>query len=106
MACGDSYEVPLKYMLKWFAKPHYRYRNKNFEKWENNFQVSDSNRIIVACESVLKNGAIRVILNDSSVYEVAWDTVLMACEERYEHFGGLTEESKKTVNEWHHKNKW
>lgn len=41
-----------------------------------------------------------VYLDDGSRFEVPWDTVLMACEPRYEHYGGLTEASRQLVKTW------
>ncbi|MCP4345663.1 MAG: hypothetical protein GY795_09060 [Desulfobacterales bacterium] len=89
-------------MLKWFSTPHYHYTDGELQEWKRDFRRSEHVHII-NCKPVLRNGAIRIFLNDNSVYDVAWDTVLMACEEKYEHFGGFTEESKKTVQEWFQK---
>ena len=55
---------------------------------------------VVKCRRVLSRTAVRIYLSNETAYDVPWDTVLMACEKKYEHFGGLTRESKKIVNEW------
>ena len=100
MDCGASYIVPLEYLLKWFSRPHYLYEDNKLKPWYNS-KCKDSKPVkIVKCCPILRNGAMKVFLNDNSVYVVAWDTVLMACEKNYEHFGGLTENSKRTVYEW------
>lgn len=47
-----------------------------------------------------KNQVVRVTFTDGTKGDIAWDTVLMACEPRYEHYGGLTRESKALTREW------
>ena len=42
----------------------------------------------------------RVYLDNGEIYDVAWDMILMACEPAYEHFGGLTEDSKEFISRW------
>jgi hypothetical protein len=44
--------------------------------------------------------SVRLYLTDGSECDIAWDTVLMACEPRYEHYGGLTQESRLVVKRW------
>ena len=102
MACGVSYRVSLDYFLKWFANPHYTMVEGELLEWDKSKHKFAMNDIaFVACELILSNTALRVSLSNNAIYDVPWDTVLMACEERYEHFGGLTRESKEVVNEWH-----
>jgi len=101
MKCGDSYQVALDYFLKWFSNPHYLLSNNKMVEWGNeeyNFHNKDIS--FVSCEPILSNTAIRIFLSNGAIYDVPWDTVLMTCEERYEHFGGLTEESKRIVEEF------
>lgn len=104
MACGISYEVSLDYLLKWFKTPHYLCKNGNILKWK--ISKKDDHRVrrksitVVKFRRVLSRTAVRIYLSNETVYDVPWDTVLMACEKKYEHFGGLTKESKKIVNEW------
>jgi len=43
---------------------------------------------------------VRIYLSDGKQHDVPWDTVLMACEPRYEHFGGLTSHSKELTKRW------
>lgn len=47
-----------------------------------------------------KNQVVRATFTDGTKGDIAWDTVLMACEPRYEHYGGLTEESTKLTESW------
>jgi hypothetical protein len=109
MACGASYSVPLKYFLKWNTYPHYVLRKGRLRPWDG--APTPSHEGIVSfsrCRRTLSNTAVNVYLSNGSVYQVPWDTVLMACEEKYEHFGGLTEESKRIVTGWfagHRKNR-
>jgi hypothetical protein len=102
MACDICYKVPIEYFLKWFSDPHYILCNGELVQWdETKCNKKILNKLVfISGEHILNNTAIRIYLNDNTVYDVSWDTVLMACERSYEHFGGLTNESKKIVNEW------
>ncbi len=44
---------------------------------------------------VWEGKVVRLRWADGIVQDVPWDSVLMGCEPRYEHFGGLTEESRR-----------
>ena len=103
-ACGASYDVPLEYILKWFSKPHYMVLNGKIKSWDDtkNTPVSQKAKVL-KCRKVLHRTAIRIYLSNNTAYDVFWDTVLMACEKTYQHFGGLTKESKEIVNSWHKK---
>jgi hypothetical protein len=103
MACGVNYRVSLDYFLKWFSNPHYTLVEGELLEWEQSKHKFAWNGSIAfaACERILSNTALRVSLSNGAIYDVPWDTVLMACEEKYEHFGGLTSESKQIVNEWY-----
>lgn len=95
-----SYCVPLEYLLAWFSAPHYvlnrRRRARPLEEihslelegWKEAVERIRRVRLI------LEGRCARIYFNDQAICDVAWDTPLMACEPRYEHFGGLTPESK------------
>lgn len=101
MTCGSSYFVPLGYFLKWFSCPHYLLSEGRLIEWGESEHKPDEDDILFAtCERILSNTALRVSLSNGAVYDVSWDTVLMACEERYEYFGGLTNESRSIVKKW------
>jgi hypothetical protein len=74
---GAIYDVPRAYLSTWFGTiplPTPRIR----------------------ASRVLADGMItRVYFRGGHSVDVAWDTVLMACEPAYEHFGGLTPESRR-----------
>jgi hypothetical protein len=93
-AGGATYNVDLSYFLLWFEKPHY------FIK-ENPIDISNGMIAVINTDLILSKSAVKICLNNNAVYETPWDTVLMACEERYEHFGGLTEKSKEITNKYH-----
>ncbi len=87
-ACGMSYDVPLEYVLKWFSKPHYTVLNGKLKPWNGTKHISISQRVkVIKCRRVLQRTAIRIYLNNNTAYDIVWDTVLMACEKLYQHFG-------------------
>jgi len=89
--CKQEYEVPVKEVLTWFFRPHYSLVDDNILlDWPNNKDYKMPENIFVEkLQFVLEKHAVRIFMNDKTVYDVAWDTVLMACEPRYEWFGGL-----------------
>jgi hypothetical protein len=57
--------------------------------------------LALRCRRLDDGSVVRVYLSSGHAVDVVWDTVLMACEPAYEHFGGLTEESRiKTFRYW------
>jgi len=85
---GQSYEIPIMYLQLWYSEgPH---------------EISREPRKLEV-KIVGDGDLLRVRLPDGSVYLVAWDVILMACEPDYVHFGGLTEYSKSTTKEWYEK---
>ena len=58
------------------------------------------NPVVLRTRRMIDGSIIRVYLSDGRVFEVPWDTVLMTCEPRYEHFGGLTKKSKAMINNY------
>jgi hypothetical protein len=81
---GMRYIVPLEYILSWFG---------GSGRGEEPYSAARSRR--------LSGGhLVRLYLSDGKHVDVAWDTVLMACEPLYEHYCGLTEESKALTKRW------
>jgi hypothetical protein len=99
-ANSSKYKVPIEYLVLWFSNPHYHVTNNELVEF-NESQHQNSKKLLRATkwELILAGTAIRLYLGDL-VYEIPWDTVLMASEPKYEHFGGLTDKSKKIVNDW------
>ena len=101
--CGVAFEVPVQYLITWFEGPHYI---KNGNRWidapENaKFRRSNRGLSATAARRVRGKGAVRVYFDNLTAVDVAWDTLLMACEPAYEHFGGLTPYSRRlTLAVW------
>jgi hypothetical protein len=70
---GWSYIVPLSYILKWWAHQ----------------PKSTAGRRILRSRRVSDDHVVRLYLSDGGARDLVFDAVLMACEPRYEHFGGL-----------------
>lgn len=84
---GDRYRVSIDYLLQWcIASPHQGTVNA----------VADERAI--RSRKISEGHMVRVFMSDGRAFDVAWDVVLMACEPRYEHYGGLTQESKVLVS--------
>lgn len=81
---GSRYIVSLQYILTWFSEVQ---RGEPPTKAIRSRRLSDPHLV-------------RLYFSNDKCVDVAWDTVLMACEPRYEHYGGLTEESKALTKEW------
>lgn len=81
---GARYDIPVEFLVEWFPR-------EEAAKAAQRRVLPTVERVRTASEGDL----VRVHLSDGKVLEVAWDTVLMACEPLYEHYGGLTEESRK-----------
>ena len=93
--CGDTYTVTIADFLLWFRAPHYCRRRGRLVAWEEGKPyVPPADVQVIGVRKVCRGHAIRVQMGDGTVYDVAWDTVLMACEPRYEWFGGLPEQVK------------
>jgi hypothetical protein len=86
---GVKYRVPLEYMLRWFER-----RVSAQELSEPTGQL-----VVTRSRTIAQGDLVRIYLSDDRHYDVAWDTVLMACEPLYEHYGGLTEDSKRLTEE-------
>src|ERR1041384_312283 len=77
---GTAYDVPTGYLVRWFDMPA-------------------GHKTRIRATRVIAGGMItRVYLTGGGSVDVAWDTVLMACEPAYEHFGGLTARSQRTTH--------
>lgn len=98
MACGNSYTVGLPYLARWFLGPDCTAEVSRTSRTSGPTSRGPSAIRAIKCRRTLMRTAVRVYLNDGRVYVVPWDTVLMACEKEYEHYGGLTRESKKLTN--------
>lgn len=79
------YKIPIEYILSWYTKgPH---------------EMAEAlDRCSV--EVMEDPEEVELRLEDGSIYRIAWDVVLMACEPTYEHFGGFTEYSKRNSSSW------
>lgn len=103
MAGGATYDVPISYFRQWHEQPHSVRLGGKWVKWKESMRGPSkrSKRTITGCRRIMGGFAVRVYLGETA-YTIPWDTVLMACEERYEHFGGLTDRSRRTTLA-HHK---
>jgi len=81
---GARYIVPLEYIITWFGDRH----------WDGNLPNAIKSR------RISDGHIVRVYLSNGGNLDVAWDTVLMACEPLYEHYGGLTTASKILTKRW------
>lgn len=86
-ANGVRYIIPAQYIVRWGIRTE-------------GFKVPGKSARVVRVRRARKNQVVRVTFSDGSKGDMVWDTVLMACEPRYEHFGGLTKESKALTREW------
>jgi hypothetical protein len=102
MSGGTSYAVSLNYFLAWFKEPHYIYNSGRWIKPARTIKKTDRVRLqkFIKWRRIHAGRAVKVYLSDNTAYIVPWDTVLMACERSYEHFGGLTKESKKLARKY------
>lgn len=105
MAGGKTYDVPVSYIVTWSKEPHRRYVKGKWREISQSEKININKKGLLAlrCRRILLNTVVRVYFNNCSAYDVPWDTLLMACEKAYEHFGGLTSISKKIVSDYHSK---
>ena len=89
MRSGDTFDVPVPVILTWFDG----YEDEQPGAILREVSVDDLEMIDAACW--VEGRIARVSLNDGRILDVPWDTLLMACEPRFEHYGGLTAASKK-----------
>lgn len=92
---GVKYRVPLSYVLNWFD---------NSAESDGQQAVDDEVISVVRTRTLVDGHLARIYLSDGRRMDVAWDTVLMACEPLYEHFGGLTEQSRELAHRWYNPN--
>lgn len=89
---GAAYRIPLNYIEAWFASEPVQSEVLNSVasgRWKNAVEV----RAVGA--SVSDHGLnVDLGLSDGRVLTLIWETVLMACEPRFELFGGETEYSR------------
>jgi hypothetical protein len=81
---GTRYIVPLEYIMSWFAES----------------QPSEDMPVVIRSRRFSDGHLIRIYLSNGRYFDVAWDTVLMACEPAYEHYGGLTAASRALTKKW------
>jgi hypothetical protein len=86
---GAKYKVPLEFVLAWFEDTS----DKKVEEFLHG-------PIVLRTRTFSGGHLARVYLSNGKQHDIAWDTVLMACEPRYEHYGGLTEQSRDLTREW------
>lgn len=96
-ANGQEYTVSLEYFLKWNRHPHVVYFKNKWINWNASISIDNKNGLYKKWRRVISNSAVKIYLTNDTAYIIPWDTVLMACEPRYEYYGGLTKESKKIV---------
>lgn len=96
---GAAYDVPLVYILEWFRGCEDEHQETS-RRPRRKLSHGETLRIVRSrkfCEDL----AVRLYLNNGQTFDVPWDTVLMACEPRYQYFGGLTKQSKRqTEKTW------
>jgi len=91
----NMYEVEIEKILSWFDSPHYICESGRIKNWSNNNScITPSKLQVKSIRRVLGGHVLRVYMKDNTVYDVVWDTVLMACEPRYQWFGGLLKEER------------
>ncbi len=90
--CGDCYYTTVQDILSWFEKPNCLCVAGRAQAWPDDHVYAPPSDIrIRAVRRVASGHALRVYMEDNTAFDVAWDTVLMALEPRYEWFGGLPE---------------
>ncbi len=90
---GDKYSVGLNQIMGWF---------EGFSpilNWKKSSNEDNRRLFIEKCDLSHGGHAAIVCLSNGNAYQIAWDTVLMACEPRYEWYGGLPDELKAIVKE-------
>lgn len=78
---GSAFEVPAMVLRAW----------RSAEGRLNSVRAAPR---VKRSRRVTRGEVIRLFWSDGIVQDVVWDTVLMGCEPRYEHFGGLTNDSR------------
>jgi hypothetical protein len=71
-----------------------------FEGYRRAPQAVSSPRRVVRTRRLKDERAVLVTLDNGERLTLPWDTVLMACEPRFEHFGGLTDKSRAITQKW------
>lgn len=89
---GDRYAVPVEYIRSWSE------RNEDNASGTACAGLKDVTALRV--RRLAEGHLVRIYFADGSRQDIAWDTVLMACEPLYEHFGGLTEKSRNLTAAW------
>ncbi|MCD4780547.1 MAG: hypothetical protein K8S27_08385 [Candidatus Omnitrophica bacterium] len=87
--CNDNYVVKISSLKKWFKSPHYILQEGKLINFNRRLHVVKDAKKIIKIRCILLRTAIRIYFDNNAVNDVCWDTVLMACEPRYEHYGGF-----------------
>ncbi len=83
-----SYVISCEYLMKWFETEQVR-------------EDRPGARLQIRKSRVISRGQqIRVWFHDGSIRDINWDSVLMACEPKYEHYGGFTVNSRQVTETW------
>jgi hypothetical protein len=85
---GARYKVPVEYIRTWFPVG----------------EKTEWTATILRVRTISDGDLVRIYFSDQRKADVVWDTVLMACEPLYEHYGGLTEHSKRLAEAWSKRN--
>lgn len=93
----ENYTVSIDFFLKWNKYPHTVFSKNRWKSWSPSVKFSKKKGLFKKWRRILSNSAIQVYLSNGVAYTIPWDTVLMACEPRYEHYGGFTEESQTLI---------
>ena len=101
---GDSYCVDINEFESWYNSPHLIIdKTGSAIDWpQGKAYRPQRKRCFAHAELALSGFTIRVLLSDQTGYYVAWDTVLMACEPRYQWYGGLPAHIKEMNTESGH----
>ena len=94
---GLSYDVPTPYVVSWFAEPHYVRVGGRWHEASGGWPSGSGQAFAVRTRLTLDGCVARVYLSNDCAVEVAWDTVLMACEPAYEHFGGFSTRGRTLI---------
>ena len=85
---GVRYKVPVEFIRAWFPVE----------------EKAEGTATITRVRTISDGDLVRIYFSDKRNADVVWDTVLMACEPLYEHYGGLTEHSKRLTEVWAKRN--
>jgi hypothetical protein len=88
LAGGAKYTATVPRIMSWFEAPHYLQRQGRLQDWAGPYRKPGS-LSVKRSRRVMGGSVVRLYMNDRTAYDVCWDTVLMACEPKYEWYGGF-----------------